>query len=79
MNAGLAIGLGWFTMLQGQHSREGNARNNQSDASRRRYRILQFIEQDAVDRHKLQAVLEHHGLTSKWRQFTGKYSEGIHE
>ena len=42
-------------------------------------RILQFIEQDAVDRGKLQSILERHGLTPKWKQFEQKYLEGIHE
>jgi hypothetical protein len=42
-------------------------------------RILQFIEQDAVDRRKLQSTLERHGLTAKWKHFEGKYLEGIHE
>jgi hypothetical protein len=42
-------------------------------------RILQFIEQDAVNRGKLQGVLERHGLTAKWKQFERKYLEGIHE
>ena len=42
-------------------------------------RILQFIEQEAVDRGKLQGLLERHGLTPKWRQFEGKYLEGSHE
>jgi hypothetical protein len=42
-------------------------------------RILQFIEQNAVDRGKLQGILQRHGLTPKWRQFESKYLEGIHE
>ena len=42
-------------------------------------RILQFIEQDAVERGKLHGILERHGLTPKWKQFEGKYLEGIHE
>jgi hypothetical protein len=42
-------------------------------------RILQFIEQDAVDREKLQGILERHGLIPKWQQFERKYLEGIHE
>jgi hypothetical protein len=42
-------------------------------------RILQFIEQDAVDRGKLQSILECHGLTPKWKQFEGKYLGGMHE
>ncbi len=41
-------------------------------------RILQFIEQDAVDQGKLQSVLERHGLTAKWEEFKRKYLEGIH-
>lgn len=39
-------------------------------------RILQFVEQGAVDRSKLNDVLERHGLMPKWRQFEGKYLEG---
>lgn len=42
-------------------------------------RILQFIEQEAVDREKLQAILARHGLTAKWEQFGRKYLEGSHE
>lgn len=42
-------------------------------------RILQFVEQDAVDRGKLQSILERHQLTAKWKQFEGKYLEGVHE
>jgi hypothetical protein len=42
-------------------------------------RILQFIEQEAVDRGKLHAILEHHGLAAKWKQFERKYLEGTHE
>jgi hypothetical protein len=42
-------------------------------------RILQFIEQDAVDRGKLQGILERHGLTPKWKRFERKYLEGTDE
>jgi hypothetical protein len=42
-------------------------------------RILQFIEQRAVDREKLQSILERHGLSSKWSQFEKRYLEGAHE
>ena len=42
-------------------------------------RVLQFIEQDAVDRNKLQAILERYGLTAKWQQFKRKFLEGAHE
>jgi hypothetical protein len=42
-------------------------------------RIVQFVDQEAVDRDKLQNVLERHGLTSKWQQFKSKYLEGGHE
>jgi len=41
-------------------------------------RILQFIEQEAVDRKKLESLLESHGLTRKWKQFELKYLEGAH-
>ncbi len=42
-------------------------------------RILQFIEQNAVNREKLQSVLERHGLTAKWKQFERKFLDGSHE
>ena len=38
-------------------------------------RILQFIEQGAVDREKLRSLLERHQLTTKWKQFDDKYLE----
>ncbi len=41
-------------------------------------RILQFLEQGAVDRKKLEAVIEKHGLRSKWEQFRLRYLEGAH-
>jgi hypothetical protein len=39
-------------------------------------RVLQFIEQGAVHREKLQHILERHGLTSKWRQFERNFLKG---
>jgi hypothetical protein len=36
-------------------------------------RVLQFIEQDAVDKSRLQNILERHGLAAKWKQFERKY------
>ena len=42
-------------------------------------RILQFIEQKAVDMGKLRSLLERHGLTSKWEQFERRHLEGTHE
>ena len=39
-------------------------------------RILQFVEQDAVDRKKLGRILEQHGLTPKWIQFEAKFLGG---
>lgn len=41
-------------------------------------RILQFLEQEAVDRRKLEAVIDKHGLRPKWEQFKGRYLEGAH-
>jgi hypothetical protein len=38
-------------------------------------RILQFVEQNAVDRGRLQAMLKRHGLVSRWEQFERKYRE----
>jgi hypothetical protein len=42
-------------------------------------RILQFVDQDAVNRQKLQSIIERNGLTEKWREFERKYLEGTHE
>jgi hypothetical protein len=39
-------------------------------------RILQFLEQGAVDRSKLQEVLKKFNLADKWAQFERKYLEG---
>jgi hypothetical protein len=39
-------------------------------------RILQFLEQQAVDRKRLENVLERHGLADKWRDFESRYLEG---
>lgn len=41
-------------------------------------RILQFIEQDAVDRKKLQIIIERHHLARKWEQFEQRFVEGSH-
>lgn len=42
-------------------------------------RILQFIEQGAVNREKLQAILERNGLVAKWKEFERKYLDGGYE
>jgi hypothetical protein len=42
-------------------------------------RILQFVEQDAVNRGRLHSILERNGLTAKWKEFDRKYLEGTHE
>lgn len=39
-------------------------------------RVLQFVEQDAVDKKKLQSILERHGLVAKWKHFEHKYLAG---
>lgn len=39
-------------------------------------RILQFFEQQAVDRKKLQDVVERHGLSAKWNQFEQRFLRG---
>jgi hypothetical protein len=39
-------------------------------------RILQFVEQEAVDQKKLSCILEEHRLTPKWRQFEDKFLGG---
>lgn len=41
-------------------------------------RILQFIEQRAVNMTILQAIIERHGLTARWKQFEGRFLEGAH-
>jgi hypothetical protein len=42
-------------------------------------RILQFIEQDAVDMEKLQNILERHRLASKWERFERRHLGGSRE
>jgi hypothetical protein len=42
-------------------------------------RILQFIEQSAFDRPRLQSILKRHGLLSKWEQFESRYLGGTLE
>lgn len=42
-------------------------------------RILQFLEQDLVNRDKLQGILDRHKLTEKWKQFERRFLEGTHE
>jgi hypothetical protein len=42
-------------------------------------RILQFVEQEAVNRERLQNILQRNGLTTKWKEFERKYLEGTHE
>jgi hypothetical protein len=39
-------------------------------------RILQFVEQEAVDRKKLSRILAQQGLTPKWVQFEDKFLGG---
>lgn len=36
-------------------------------------RILQFLEQEAVNRDKLNRVLQKHGLAEKWEKFRQRY------
>jgi hypothetical protein len=40
-------------------------------------RILQFLEQNAVDKDKLQGILARHGLTAKWKQFERNLTENL--
>jgi hypothetical protein len=42
-------------------------------------RILQFLEQTAVDQHKLHEVLARHGLLPKWDLFERKYLKETNE
>jgi len=39
-------------------------------------RILQFLEQDAVDKDKLKVILRRHRLMPRLKQFESKYLEG---
>ena len=39
-------------------------------------RILQFLEQGAVDREKLKDILERHGLSKRWNQFEHRFLKG---
>lgn len=39
-------------------------------------RILQFMEQGAVDREKLKDVVGRHGLSLKWHQFEQRFLKG---
>jgi hypothetical protein len=41
-------------------------------------RILQFLEQSAVDRKKLQIIIERHNLAGKWKRFERRFLEGTH-
>lgn len=36
-------------------------------------RILQFLEQEAVDRDKLNRIVLKHGLAEKWEKFRRRY------
>jgi hypothetical protein len=38
-------------------------------------RVLQFIERNAVDRGKLQEIIQKHGLDARWKEFERKYLE----
>jgi hypothetical protein len=42
-------------------------------------RILQFVEQGAVNAGKLKEIIKRHDLSAKWKQFQHKYLEGDHE
>jgi hypothetical protein len=37
--------------------------------------VLQFIERNAVDRGKLQEIIQKHGLDARWKEFERKYLE----
>lgn len=45
----------------------------QTGRSKDHARILQFIELDAVDRERLERILEGHGLASKWDKFKTRF------
>ena len=39
-------------------------------------RILQFVEQRAIDRQKLNDIVEQHALSTKWNQFEQRFLKG---
>ena len=48
----------------------------QTGRSKDHNRILQFLDQDSVDREKLRSILERNGLIAKWQQFERRYLDG---
>jgi hypothetical protein len=42
-------------------------------------RILQFVEQGAVDREKLKDIVKRHGLSAKWDEFEQRFLKGKYE
>jgi len=40
-------------------------------------RIVEFLEQEAVDADTVNEILNRHGLASKWGKFRRKYLEGL--
>ena len=79
-----AVAQAITTMVEGVSTRVLSAEHLVAIAlrtgrSKDHIRILQFIEQNAVNREKLQSVLERHGLTAKWNQFERRFLEGPHE
>lgn len=42
-------------------------------------RILQFVDQDAVNRQKLRSIIDRNRLTGKWEEFEREYLEDTHE
>ncbi|HET9181324.1 MAG TPA: hypothetical protein VFP59_04255 [Candidatus Angelobacter sp.] len=45
----------------------------QTGRSKDHARILQFLEQDAVDRARLERILKAHGLGLKWEKFKARF------
>jgi hypothetical protein len=41
-------------------------------------RLLQFLEQGAVDRKKLHLIIDRHNLAEKWKRFEHRFLEGTH-
>ncbi len=78
-----AVGAAVTTELDGTQTRIMSAEHLVAIAlrtgrSKDHARILQFLEQEAVDRAKLETVIEKHGLRPKWEQFRRRYLEGAH-
>ena len=68
-------------VVEGAHTRTMTAEHLtaialQTGRAKDHNRVLQFVEQGAIDKKKLHSILERHGLAAKWKQFEHKYLAG---